>query len=222
MVKEEIFIFGGGLQAKLVIDIIEKEGSYSISGILDSFKRPGIKVAGYEILGPIEKLSEISRKHNINKGVIAIGHNYGRLKVVNQINNLLPVFEFVTIKHPAANIGSRVQIGSGCIVAAGATVNNDCIIGDHCYLAINSGLSHDSCMGEFSSLGPGAITGGSVQIGKCSAIAIGANLLNGRKIGSFSVVGAASLIYHDVGDGVVVYGIPAKVVRKRKKDEPYL
>jgi len=50
MVKEEIFIFGGGLQAKLVIDIIEKEGSYSISGILDSFKRPGIKVAGYEIL----------------------------------------------------------------------------------------------------------------------------------------------------------------------------
>ncbi|NNL01947.1 MAG: acetyltransferase [Eudoraea sp.] len=222
MVKEKIFIFGGGLQAKLAIDIIEKEGKYDISGILDSFKNPGIKVAGYGILGPIERLSEISRKFNINKGVIAIGDNYGRLKVVKQINNLLPLFEFVTIKHPAANIGSRVQIGPGCIIAAGATVNNDCIIGDHCYLAFKSGLSHDSCMGEFSSLGPGAITGGSVQVGTCSAVAIGANVLNRRKIGSFSVVGAASLIYHDVGDGVVVYGIPAKEVRKRKKDDPYL
>ena len=75
---------------------------------------------------------------------------------------------------------------------------------------------------NFSSLGPGAITGGSVQVGTCSAVAIGANVLNRRKIGSFSVLGAASLIYHDVGDGVVVYGIPAKEVRKRKKDDPYL
>lgn len=222
MSNDGIFIFGGGLQAKLVIDIIEKEGRYFIKGILDSYKKPGDKISGYEILGPVENLLEISKKHNTNKGIVAIGDNYSRLMVVNQINALIPEFNFVSTKHPSSNIGSGTTIGSGCIIAAGVIINNDCNIGDHCYLAINSGLSHDSTMANFSSLGPGAITGGSVQIGKCSAVTIGAKILNERKVGSFSVVGAGSLVYHDVEDGVVVYGVPARFVRKREKDEPYL
>ena len=102
-----------------------------------------------EYLAPLKDFLKFLENSILIKVFIAIGDNYGRLKVVKQINNLLPLFEFVTIKHPAANIGSRVQIGPGCIIAAGATVNNDCIIGDHCYLAFKSGLSHDSCMGEF-------------------------------------------------------------------------
>ena len=220
--KEKIYVFGGSNHAKLTIDILEQAGQYEICGILDSSKPIGEVVAGYQILGPIEQLSELNRKYGINKGIIAIGDNYTRFKVAQQITGQLPDFEFVSAIHPSAIIGSRVHIGAGCILSAGVIVNNDSRLGDHCYLAFKSGISHDSTMGSFSSLGPGAITGGNVQIGECTAIALGAKVLNGRKIGSHSVVGSSCLVYDDVDNEVVVIGIPAREVRKRKKEEPYL
>ena len=222
MHKEKIFIFGGSNLAKLTIDIIEKEGKYLIAGILDSSKQPGDRIAGYDILGPIKNLPKFSQKYTTAKGIIAIGDNYTRNKVAQQIKQLLPAFEFVATMHPSVILGSRVRIGSGCILSAGVVINNDCKMGEHCYLALQSGISHDSEIGKFSSLGPGAIVAGDVRIGECTTICLGAKVLNGREIGSNSVVGAASLVYHDVEDGVVVIGIPAKIVRKREKDELYL
>ena len=219
---EKIFVFGGSNHAKLTIDAIEREGRYEVAGILDSYKKPGIRVAGYKILGPIEELDVFHNAFNTNKGIIAIGDNYTRYRVSKLIKQLIPEFEFVSAVHPSAVIGSRVQIGSGSILSAGVVVNNDCIIGDHCYLALNSGLSHDSSMGKFASLGPGAITGGNVKIGECTAICLGAKILNERTVGSNTVVGSGSLVYHDVGNGVLVTGIPARIVRERERGEPYL
>ena len=220
--KQRIFIFGGSNHAKLTIDILEQEGKYEICGILDSSKPVGEKVSGYQILGSIEELAALNRNQGINKGIIAIGDNYTRLKVAHQITKQLPDFEFVNAIHPSVIIGSRVHIGKGCILAAGVIVNNDCRLGDHCYMAFKSGISHDSTIGNFSSMGPGAITGGNVQIGECTAIALGAKVLNGRKIGSYSVVGSSCLVYDNVDNEVVVIGIPAREVRKREKEEPYL
>jgi acetyltransferase-like isoleucine patch superfamily enzyme len=77
-------------------------------------------------------------------------------------------------------------------------------------------------MDEFSSLAPGAITGGNCRIGAYSAISIGAVLRHGINVGEHSIVGAGATVLRDVEPYSVVYGSPARKVRDRVAGARYL
>ena len=53
---------------------------------------------------------------------------------------------------------------------------------------------------------------GTIEIGDWSFVGSGSRIMPGVKIGSHSVIGAGSLVTHDVPDNSVVVGIPARVI----------
>ena len=222
MSKERILIFGGSEHARCVIDIIEQVGRYKIVGIIDRDKVKGTLCEGYEVLGNIDDLPKIIKEYDVLKGLIAIGDNYLRSRNAEIIKKHSSDFSFVSAIHPSAIIGKKVAIGDGTVIMAGVIVNNDAVIGQHCYLSTKASLGHDSVVGDFSSLSPGVTAGGSTTIGFCSAVGIGANILNGKSIGNHSMIGSGSLVVKDIGDFVVAYGVPAKVVRNREEGDKYL
>jgi acetyltransferase-like isoleucine patch superfamily enzyme len=77
-------------------------------------------------------------------------------------------------------------------------------------------------LGDFSSLAPGAVTGGLVIVGECSAIGVGAAISDRISIGSNSVVGTGAVVVRDIPDFVVAYGNPARAMRSRSEGEKYL
>lgn len=222
MIKQNILIFGGSEHARTTIDIIEQTNTFNIVGIIDSTLKKGSNVSGYKVLGNLFDLPEISIKNKVDKGIIAIGDNYIRKKIVEQIKMIAPHFSYVSAIHPSVIIGKNVSIGDGTVIIAGVIINNDSIVGEHCYLSTRSSLDHDCHLGDFSSLSPNVATGGNVKIGYCSAIGIGVNILHGRTIGDHTIVGSGSLVYQDFGDNMVCYGVPAKLVRKREEGDKYL
>lgn len=222
MKKESILIFGASEHARCVIDIIEQVNDYQIIGIIDILKDKGSSYQGYKVLGDLNDLPEIIKTYGVNKGVIAIGDNYLRIRKTENIKKYASDFAYVSAIHPSTIIGKKVTIGSGTVIMAGVIVNNDAVIGEHCYLSTKSSLEHDSILGDFSSLSPGVTTGGHTTVGYCTAIGLGANVLNGKTIGDHSVIGSGSLVTKDFGDYVVAYGSPAKVVRSREVGEKYL
>lgn len=222
MIKQNILIFGGSEHARSTIDIIEQVNTYKIIGIIDSQLEKGCSVAGYKVLGNLFDLPEICIKNRVDRGIIAIGDNFIRKKIVEQIKSIAPHFSYVSAIHPSVIIGKNVSIGEGSVIIAGVIINNDSVVGKHCYLSTRSSLDHDCYLGDFSSLSPGVITGGNVKIGYCSAIGIGVNILHGRTIGDHTIIGSGSLVYEDFDDKLICYGIPAKVVREREEGEKYL
>lgn len=219
---QNIVIFGASGHGSVVLDCIEKEAKYKVVGFVDSFKKKGTEVNGYEVLGSEYDLPLLTDKYQIYGGIVAIGDNWTRNLVVDRILKIVPEFEFVSAVHPNAQVGKDVQIGRGSVVMPGVTINANAIIANHCILNTNSSLDHDGFMNNFSSLAPNVCVGGNFILGKGSAICLGTNVIENITVGEHSVVGAGSLLVGNVSDCVVVYGAPAKIIRKRIPSEPYL
>lgn len=219
---KNIAIVGSSGHAKVIIDIVEREGKYKISGLLDQFRKVGEQTLGYEILGQEEDLPRLTKYQSIEGAIVAIGDNFVRSRMAARIAELCPDLCFVSAIHPKAIIARDVSIGEGTVIMAGVSVSPCCSIGRHCILNTNSSLDHDSSMEHFSSLAPRATTGGKCRIGEHSAISIGAILIDGVQVGEHTVIGAGSVVLRNIDPYKVAYGTPARVVRERKAGDKYL
>lgn len=222
MTLTNIAIIGSSGHAKVIIDIVENQGLYSIAGLFDSYREVDDLTLGYKVLGKLSELPILLNRHGINGLLIAIGDNFSRSQVVTKIKNLCPDIEFVQAIHPRAYIGNDVEIGEGSVVMAGAVINSSSSVGEFCILNTNSSLDHDSVMKDFSSLAPGVVTGGNCHISCYSAVGIGATLAHGITVGEHAIIGAGSTVLDTVDSHVVAYGTPAEIIRSRKPGDQYL
>jgi acetyltransferase-like isoleucine patch superfamily enzyme len=95
-------------------------------------------------------------------------------------------------------------------------------VGEGAVIATNSIFEHDGVMGEYATLGAGTTTGGHVTMGETTAVCLGCTIIHGMSIGAHTVVGSGSTVINDIPAGVVAYGSPARVVRKRINTDSYL
>ncbi len=219
---ENIVLLGSSGHAKVIIDIVEKEARYHLAGLIDDFRSVGEETLGYPVLGRESDLPGLIPLHGLKGIAVAIGDNYVRAQVAQRIDGFCPGLLFVNAVHPAACIGKETTLGPGTVVMAGAVLNPGCQVGRLCIVNTKASLDHDSVMADFSSLAPGVTTGGNCRIGTYSAVSIGAVLRHGIAIGEHSVVGAGSLVLHDVEPFCVAYGVPARKIRDRKPGDKYL
>lgn len=222
MSKENVIIVGASGHSKVIIDCFEKEGKYEILGLLDSNRTIGEETLGYKIIGTDSNLSELLLENPNCKLFVAIGDNWIRYKVIEKLSGLVPNLKFASTIHPSAQIGKNVRIGEGVVVLAGAIINCATEIGDYTIINTKASIDHDSCMLKYSSLAPNVTTGGNVVIGEYSAVSIGATIKHGVTIGCHSLIGAGALLLNDCPDNTLMYGFPAREVRKREIGEAYL
>lgn len=210
-----VVVYGAGGHAKVILDILEKQGRYEVLAVIDENPKTDT-LLGYPVLRADAKTWPAER------GVIAIGDNFTRRKVVDQLRRDRPNFRFVSAIHPSAQIARDVEIGEGTVVMAGAIINTSSRIGAHCILNTRCSIDHDALIGDYASFGPGAVTGGLVVVGEGAAIALGALCLHKVKIGRDCVIGAGSVVTRDVDASTVAYGNPCRPVRTRAAGDRYL
>ena len=220
--QTRIAIVGASGHGLVVADIVRCDGRHELVGFLDSGKPVGAGPAGLPILGPGEAVAALAREHGLTECLVAVGHNDTRRRCVQMLARLMPALRFPAVVHPSAVVAEGVILGEGTVVMAGVVINPGCRIGRHCIVNTGACLDHESTMGDFSSLAPGVVTGGNVQIGEGSAVCLGAKIIHGIRIGAESVVGAGALVLENVPDACVVYGSPARVVRSRKPQDRYM
>ena len=107
-------------------------------------------------------------------------------------------------------VGDRVFINNNLLAMArgGITIEDDVQIAANVQLLSNN---HDPYDRQVLTCRP-------VRICKGAWIGAGASILPGVTVGRHAIVGAASVVTHDVGDYEVVAGNPAKCIRKLDPD----
>jgi len=205
--KQKFFVFGASGHAKVIIDIIERQGLYDIVFLADddlTFKSQHIY--GYPVIGGKEDLLA----SGVRRGIVAIGSNRARRVVAGWLRD--HGFDLVCAVHPSAQLGRGVIIGSGSVVMAGAIINADSTIGQDVIVNTRAGIDHDCLIGDGVHIAPGATLCGTVKVGDGSFVCAGATVIPNLTIGRNVTVGAGATVIRDVADGVTVVGSPAKQI----------
>lgn len=205
--KQKIFVFGASGHAKVVIDIIERQGLYEIAFLADD--DPSLKdrqVYGYSVLGGKEDLLS----SGLERGIVAIGSNRARRVVAAWLRE--NGFDLISAVHPSAQLARGVTIGSGSVVMAGVVINSDSTIGQDVIINTRASIDHDCHIGDGVHIAPGSTLCGTVTVGEGTFICAGATIIPNLTIGEHVTVGAGSTVIRDVPDGVTVVGSPAKAI----------
>jgi sugar O-acyltransferase (sialic acid O-acetyltransferase NeuD family) len=216
---KNILIIGSSGHAEVIIDIIEKCKDFRIVGLIDSFRKPGETTFNYPVLGGLDKVSAILSKYHVKTVFIAVGSNWNRHILQQELLKKNPDLKFATLIHPNSVIGRNVTIGSGSVVMAGAIINPNAVIGNQCIVNTSASIDHDCKLDDFSSLAPGVTLGGNVHIKEFCTIGLGAKLIHKITVGKHTLIGAGSLVIKDIPDHKVAYGVPSEIIKERAEEE---
>ena len=230
--KKKIVIFGAGSHSKVIFSEIIKLDNYNFIGFIDNFSNKGQVIIQHSNkkflnLGSNEQfIKDLKRKKNsIYKnlyGIVGVGSNYKRKKIVNEIDRIYKNFKWETIISKNSILNGNIKIGNGTLIMSGAVINNQTKIGHHCIINTSSSIDHDNIFNDFSSTGPGVVSGGNLKVGKRSHLGIGSVIKNNISIGKNVVIGGNSYVNKNCVDNSLYFGVPAKRVKKRKFNESYL
>ncbi|MDD2806212.1 MAG: acetyltransferase [Elusimicrobiales bacterium] len=208
-IKESVFVFGASGHAKVIIDVLERQGEYSVFGLIDD--DPGLlgkTIYGYPVLGAREKLinSEVKR------GIVAIGDNRSRCQIAKWLQST--GFGLITAVHPSAQIARGVRLGAGTVVMAGGIINSDSIISENVIVNSRSSIDHDCVIGAGVHLAPGTVLCGAVKVGDLAFVGAGVTIAPNLTVGEGSIIGAGATVLSDISPNCVAVGTPAKKIGK--------
>lgn len=236
-------IFGASRQGRVVLEVLRAQGQHPILGFLDDdAAKHTLLVDGLPVLGGMEwaaanapttlpkkgRNSTRPRAHNYTPrttreyaaatgsrrlaAMVAIGGNDARMDIAKWLRAL--GFDLINAIHPSAVIQSNISLGTGNLICAGAILITGSRVEDDVVINTGSTIDHDSLLETGAQVASGVTTSGCVTIRRGAFVGVGAILGPGVTIGERAIVGAGSLVLHDVPPGVLAYGTPCRVLRE--------
>ena len=211
--KNIIIIGAGGVgrEVSLIIEKINKlKSTWNLIGFIDDNINSWNRIInGYQIIGGMDLLETLPLDTYV---VIAIANYNVKKKIVNKINNK---FKFATIIDPKVYIHDYMTIGEGTIIYEGAIITANIQVGNHVIISPKCGIGHDSIIKDYVSLLWNVNVSGNDVIEEGVMMGSGSTIIQGKKIGKGSIIGAGAVVIDDIDSFTTAVGVPAKVVKER-------
>ena len=212
--KNIVIIGAGGVgrEVSLIIQQInELEQTWNLLGFIDdNTDNWGKVINGYSVIGGIDSLEFLSNDTYI---VIAIANYKVKKNIVNKVNNK---FKFATIVHPKVWIHDYMTVGQGTIIYEGAILTANIEIGNYVIISPKCGVGHDSIIKDYVSLLWNVNVSGNDLIEEGVMMGSGSTVIQGKKIGKGSIIGAGAVVVNDIESFSTAVGVPAKVIKSDK------
>jgi sugar O-acyltransferase (sialic acid O-acetyltransferase NeuD family) len=201
--KEKIILIGGGGHCKSCIDVIEQEGKYKISGIVDLPEKLHGKIFGYEIIATDEDLPLIAKEYS--NFLVTIGQIRSANKRILLFNRLRELgVRFPVIVSPLSHVSKYASVSEGTIIMHHALVNAGADIGKNCIINSKALIEHDVVIEGHCHIATGGIVNGGAKIK--TGTFFGSNAVSREyiDIGKESVIGCAAHVVKNVPSGSMV------------------
>lgn len=216
MINKPLIIIGGSGHGSVIGACIKDNRKrygdleWELKGFCNDYDT---EVDGYPVLG---KLSDIPRLINEGYwfiyGIHLIARNYKTTELYNNLN--LPKERLATIIHHTAFVDDTVKLEPGCLVMYNAYIAPRTHIGESVMIKANTNIGHDVKIGRLSHIAMGSTIVSCVEIGECVDVAVSSTVLAHVDIGNFSMLAASALATHNIPDGQIWAGVPAKYLKQ--------
>lgn len=204
---EKLILIGAGGYAKSILDSIDYY-NYQVVGFIDELSADKEHL-GYPILG--KSLHDLDNIHRYFY-FISIGNNEKRSIWYNRL--IKYHLRLINVVDRSAIISPRAEIGNGCFIGKLAIVNSKALIGNDCIINTRALVEHGCTVNDHVNLSTNSVINGDVVVGNGSFIGSCSVTIGQLHIGQWSTIGAGSVVIHDVGNGITVAGVPAKIIKK--------
>ncbi len=182
MPEKKIILLGGGGHCRSCIDVIEKNGLYTIAGIVEKPSGDNREfLLGYPVLGDDSDLAGLKKRYDhamVTVGQMGSSHIRVRLyHTLKKLGFLLPV-----VVSSLAYVSKHASIGEGTIVMHKAIVNAKARIGSNCILNTGCIVEHDAVVGNATHISTAAVINGGAVVGSGSFVGSGTTVVNGIKL----------------------------------------
>ena len=203
-----LLILGAGTYALETLDIAEAAGGFSPLGFVVNVGTPqaGLQCAGLPVYW-IDDVPFGPGDCYLTTGIVSTK----RRCIIEAMQGR--GYRFTSVVHPSAVVSRRSSLGEGCVVSPGVIVASNTIIDPNVILNRGCLIGHDNHIESFCTIGPGANLAGGTHLGMGAYIGVGAVVRDHLTIGQEAVVGAGAVVVKPVPPGVLVGGVPAKIMK---------
>ena len=211
---KDLIIFGAsgfGREVAWAVERINKsKPTWNLLGFMDDDESiQGSVINGYKVLGKTGDVKEYPDSFF----VCAVGASKVREKIVNNMKKVNPDIKFGTVIDPSVEISELVTIGEGTIICAHTIITVNISIGNHVIINLDCTIGHDAILNDFVTLYPSVNVSGITNIGHAVELGTGMQIIQGKSIGDYSIVGAGAVVVKDIPEKCTAVGSPAKPIK---------
>ncbi len=211
--KKLIIVGVGGFGrevAWLVERINEKKPAWDLLGFVDdNLALQSQLINGYKVLGTTDSVLNYTDTYF----VCAVGNAVVRKKIIDKITSLNPDIKFATLIDPTVEMPKQVLIGEGSIICAHSIITVNIEIGKHVIINLDCTVGHDALLRDYVTLYPSVNVSGATVLDECTEIGTGTQIIQGKRVGHHSIVGAGAVVVKDIPDKCTAVGTPAKPIK---------
>lgn len=159
------------------------DGQKTLGHLADAVHSPALQPSAVHMVFAIGYTSMVQRRAALDR-VLAAG------------------YQLFTVVHPRAVIEPGAEVGPGCVVLAGAVIDQQVKVGAACFIDINVRLTAGTQVGCNNYFSSGTATGSRVQVGDDCFFGMDCTVTTDVKMGSHLFVNAKTLVPRDVGDNL--------------------
>ena len=190
--------------------INERKPTWNLKGFIDDNEEiQGAEINGYKVLGKTENVKDFPDAYY----VCAVGSSRIREKIINHIKEINPEINFGTVIDPSVEMSDLVSIGEGTIICAHTIITVNITIGNHVIINLDCTVGHDAVLNDFVTLYPSVNVSGITNIGYGVELGTGMQIIQGKKVGDHSIVGAGAVVVKDIPEKCTAVGSPAKPIK---------
>lgn len=214
MELKDLYIIGAGGFGREVAWLVERinqvEATWNIKGFIDDNKSiQGHTEDGYPVLGGTDYLLNQQKEIWV---ICAVGSAKVRKSIIEKLQ-VNPNIRFATVIDPSVILSDRIKIGVGTIICAGTILTVDINVGNHVIINLDCTLGHDDVIEDFVTIYPSVNVSGNVLVETCAELGTGMQIIQGKKIGKESILGAGAVVVKDIPEKCTAVGSPARVIR---------
>ncbi|MDQ2993337.1 MAG: acetyltransferase [Pseudomonadota bacterium] len=209
MDKLPVIVIGAGGHAKVLIDILHRNGVEIVGCTDTNYGLTGIRVMGEKILGDDEViLNYPPREVHLVNALGSIGKTNRRQRIFEKYEKLGYVFE--TLVHETAILSEEVGLAQGAQIMAGVILQSGVHVMKNALINTGASIDHDCHISAHAHIAPRAVLNGAVSIGLSAFVGAGAVIIQGVTIGHDAVIGAGAVVLKDVPPEHKMVGVPAR------------